>query len=334
MLKKGQVIQSRYRVIFLLGQGGMGNVYRVEDLRLNRLCAFKEMLPDPQANTRALRQAREQFRREAQVLAKLSHPNLPEVYDYFSWAGKEYLVMEFIKGESLDELLDRYPNGIPQKQVWHWMTKLTDALQHCHKHGIIHRDIKPANIRLKPDGDVVLVDFGLVKFFDPTSPKTLTIVRGMGTPEYAPLEQFDPKGHTDARSDIYSLGATLYHLLIGQPPLEIHQRLLDPTQFQTPRQRNPSISPQLEKIVLKAMAVHPKDRYQSIAEMRQAMQQRARPAPPLVPVWAWMLSSLALLALVVGVVMGVAREVSPAPLPTNILVHGGVNPSTVLHRRM
>jgi serine/threonine protein kinase len=279
-LTKGQILENRYRIVSLIGQGGMANVYKVEDLRLSRPCALKEMLPDPNASTHTLRQARDQFRREAEILAKLSHPNLPAVYDHFTWAGKEYLVMEFIEGESLDELLDRYPNGMPSDEVWPWMTKLTEALQYCHEHGIVHRDIKPANILLKPDGGVVLVDFGLVKLFDPTNPKTLTIVRGMGTPEYAPLEQFDAKRHTDARSDIYSLGATLYHALTGQPPLEVHARLLDPTAFRTPRQLNPNISPQCESIVLNAIAVYPRGRYQSIAEMRQAIQQKIAPVSP------------------------------------------------------
>jgi len=221
-LAVGQLLQNRYCILRLLGQGGMGAVYLAEDTRLGRQRAVKENIPDPYANPQVLAQMRQQFQVEARILAALDHPNLPKVYDFFSDAGNEYMVMEYVEGDNLAALLQRQGGPLPERPVLLWADQVLDALEELHgqqPRPIIHRDIKPANIILTTKGRIKLVDFGLVKLFDPSNPGTATAMKGMGTPEYAPLEQYGKgAGHTDARSDIYSLGATLYHLLTGVSP--------------------------------------------------------------------------------------------------------------------
>ena len=280
-LQPGQFLNNRYQIVGLLGQGGMGSVYRAYDQTLSRNVALKERHPDPNATPAALAQARTQFEREAKVLANLTHHNLPRVTDYFSFGGNEYLVMDFVEGQSLDKIAQQR-GALPEATVLAWANQLLDALEYIHARGIIHRDIKPQNIILTPDGRVMLVDFGLVKLLDPNDPRTLTALRGMGTPEYAPLEQYATGvGHTDARSDLYSLGATLYALLTGRAPVEVHQRLLNPATLPAPRALNPNISVQTEQVVLKALEVYPQNRFQNAAEMRQGLSAARRPQPPL-----------------------------------------------------
>ena len=282
MLTPGQKLQNRYEIIAPLGAGGMGAVYRAKDLNMNRVVAVKEHLPDPNASPQTLAQARAQFQREAQILGALSHANLANVYDFFSFGANEYIVMELIEGQSLEQIVQQY-GSVNEGAVRAWALQVLDALNYVHAQNVIHRDIKPANIILKPDGKVVLVDFGLVKLIDPNNPYTMTALRGMGTAGYAPIEQYAVGvGHTDARSDIYSLGATLYRLLTAREPVEVHQRLLNPTALPTPRVVNSKISQQAEMVVLKAMEVYPQNRFQSAVEMRQALLASTAPAqqPP------------------------------------------------------
>jgi len=296
-LAVGQLLQNRYCILRLLGQGGMGAVYLAEDTRLGRQRAVKENIPDPYANPQVLAQMRQQFQVEARILAALDHPNLPKVYDFFSDAGNEYMVMEYVEGDNLAALLQRQGGPLPERPVLLWADQVLDALEELHgqqPRPIIHRDIKPANIILTTKGRIKLVDFGLVKLFDPSNPGTATAMKGMGTPEYAPLEQYGKgAGHTDARSDIYSLGATLYHLLTGVAPPEVTQRILDPAKLAPPRQRNPALSPATEAAVLRAMEIHPDQRWQTASALRQALQTArpplitagptaAQPLPPLI----------------------------------------------------
>ncbi|MBN1178054.1 MAG: serine/threonine protein kinase, partial [Anaerolineae bacterium] len=186
-LENGYVLQGRYRVVSELGQGGMGAVYRAWDTRLNIPVAVKEMRPQPGLSAEMLADLRTQFHQEAVVLARLSHPHLVRVTDFFEDAGNVYLVMEFVEGENLAARIAR-EGALPEWQVLTWTRELLDALGYCHKQGIIHRDVKPQNVIIRPDGQAVLVDFGLVKLWDPRDPKTKTAMRGMGTPEYAPPE--------------------------------------------------------------------------------------------------------------------------------------------------
>jgi len=309
----------------------MATVYEAHDAVLNCPCAVKEMIPDPTASPQALAGARDQFRREAQVLATLRHPGLPRVIDHFEERGHAYLVMDFVEGESLAERLVRLKGKpLPERLVVGWAEQLLEALEYCHRHNVIHRDIKPHNVIVTPDGRVMLVDFGLVKLYDPSQPGTATVVRGMGTPEYTPPEQYDAPGagHTDARSDIYALGATLYHLVTGQTPPTVTQRMANPRGFRRPRQVNAKVSPEMESVILKAVEIPLDRRFQSAAEMRAALAgqiKKPQTLPQAVPsrktrfpAWVWALGGLAVLALVVWIVMtGGGITPTPTPLPTH-----------------
>lgn len=268
----------------LVGQGGMGAVYRAEDLRLEgRQCAVKEIQLEAEAGF--ANQAREQFYREASVLARLDHPNLPKVSDYFSEGERDYLVMDFVAGRNLKEVIDearRQGQFLEEKQVLTWADQLCDALEYLHGQDppILHRDIKPANIRLTPTGTLKLVDFGLVKFLAPDDSRTITILQGRGTVQYTPLEQYGgDTGHTDIRSDIYSLGATLYHLLTNRPPTDAKQRFLEPDSLPPPRSLNPRISSRTERAILRALEMHPNDRQANIAEFRAELYYSPFPEP-------------------------------------------------------
>lgn len=266
-LEPGAVLQERYRVARLLGQGGMGAVYRVWDLRLKAPRALKEMAPQPGIAGEMLADLRSQFRQEAQILGRLSHPNLVSVTDYFEEEGNAYLVMDFVEGESLDSVISR-EGSISETQVLNWAGQLLSALVYCHERGIIHRDIKPQNVIVRPDGQIILVDFGLVKLWNPNDPRTQTVMRGLGTPQYAPPEQYDAQTrHTDARSDIYSIGATLYHALTGQVPPTATMRIVNPKALVPIRQLNPRVSPHLESVLMRALALQPEARFQSVQEM-------------------------------------------------------------------
>ncbi len=253
----------------------MGATYRTEDLRLEgRFCAVKEALPDPDASPDELKQGREQFYREASTLARLDHPNLPKVSDYFSESDRDYLVMDFVAGQDLQtKLAGALAQGrhLDEKQVLAWAEQLCSALEYLHNQDppVLHRDIKPSNIKITPSGTVKLVDFGLVKVLLPDEQRTITVVQGRGTVQYTPLEQYGgDSGHTDARSDIYSFSATLYHLLTGQAPADAKRRFLMPGSLALPRSLNPAISPQVERAILWGLAMHPDERPASMAEFR------------------------------------------------------------------
>lgn len=283
-LTAGQIVNNRYRIARMLGRGGMGAVYRAWDLALNVPVALKELVPEPGIDAASLAQLRAQFRREAQVLAALHHPNLPRVTDHFEWGGNAYLVMDFIDGESLDALIARQ-GPLPERQVVNWANQLLDALATCHAHRIVHRDIKPQNIIIRTDGRAMLVDFGLVKLWDPLHPQTQHIVRHMGTPEYASPEQFYllPGRHTEPRSDLYSLGATLYHALTGQRPPSAIERWTQPSSLIPPRRWNASIQPQIEAIILRAMELDPDRRFGGAREMQAALHAAAGIGTPTGP---------------------------------------------------
>jgi len=278
-LTTGQVVNNRYRIARLLGQGGMGAVYRAWDLSLNIPVALKEMVPEPGIDLHTLAQLRAQFQREAQVLAGLVDPALPHVTDFFEWGGNAYLVMDFVEGESLDRLIERQGPS-PEAQVVDWAIQLLGALTACHARHVIHRDIKPQNIIIRPDGRAVLVDFGLVKLWDPSHPQTQRIVRGMGTAEYASPEHFYLSGrHTEPRSDIYSLGATLYHALVGREPLPAPERWAR-VSLASPRSVGVNVRPQVEQVILQAMSLDQNQRFSSTQEMLQALQAAAGLTPP------------------------------------------------------
>lgn len=265
------LLNERYAVLDLLGQGGMGAVYRAQDHALARPVAIKERTADPSSAAGTIETARAQFRREAQALAQLAHPNLPRIYDYFSLDGNEYIVMELIEGTNLSEFVQTR-GALPESLVLHWARQILDALIFLHGRSIIHRDIKPNNLILTPDERVVLVDFGLSKLYDPNSQHTSTTLRGVGTPEYAPLEQYAREvGRTDPRTDVYALGATLYRFLAGKPPMDVHARLLNPDCMRSLRELNPTVSFGAAAAIDKAMALYPQARYQTALDFQQGL---------------------------------------------------------------
>ena len=327
MLMTGAVLQSRYSILRLLGQGGMSSVYQAEDLRLGgRLCAIKENVPAPGSSPQQLAQLRQQFQVEASILASLNHANLPKVWDYFTEGNKEYLVMEFVEGEDLESVLHRIGGSLPEGQVVQWARQVLDALTYLHSQQpfpILHRDIKPANIILTPQNQVKLVDFGLVKRLDLSNPQTATVMRGMGTPEYTPLEQYSTSGHTDARSDLYAVGATLYHLLTGVLPPSAPQRLGDSSSLGPIRQYNPSISPSVEQTVMQAMALKSNHRFGSAEEMRAALVGGSHtrvvtpppPPPPPARHWWWAAGASAAFIFLVLFAWLVQNRTPPPPSP-------------------
>ena len=270
-LSTGQSLNNRYQIIRLLGTGGMGSVYYAHDPVLDCYVAIKQLMPMPGNAGRMAEQMQKQFLREAQTLAALHHPNLPRVTDYFIDGDLHYLVMDYIEGQSLLDLLIANKSGFAENLVLEWADQLLSALEYIHARNVIHRDIKPANVRRTTDGHIFLVDFGLAKPYSLNNPHTLTMFHGIGTPEYAPPEQYDPESHTDQRSDIYALGATLYHLLSGQAPVSATRRTADPESFRKLRQANANISPDVENVILRAMETERAKRFSSAVDMRAAL---------------------------------------------------------------
>ncbi len=276
-LKAGEILRERYKIRRIIGQGGMGSIYLADDLRLEgRLCALKEVEHDSSLPEDMLQQARDQFLREATVLARLDHPNLPKVSDFFSEEKRDYLVMDFVPGKDLRTLMteSRHKDTfLSEQEVLTWAAQLADALFYMHAQDppILHRDIKPSNLKLTPSGLIKLVDFGLVKILA-SEEMTITVLQGRGTALYTPLEQYGgDSGHTDVRSDVYAFGATLYHLLTNQPPVEARERFLHPGSQIPPRRLNPSLSVRTDRAIQWAMSLHPDDRPQNVETFRQAL---------------------------------------------------------------
>ncbi|PKO01797.1 MAG: serine/threonine protein kinase [Chloroflexi bacterium HGW-Chloroflexi-5] len=276
-LKAGDTLRGRYRIRRIIGQGGMGSIYLTDDLRLEgRQCALKEVEHDKTLSGNLIKEARDQFLREATVLARLDHPNMPKVSDFFSIGQRDYLVMDFVPGKDLRTLMvETKEKGtfLSEGEVLNWSNQLSDALAYLHHQNppIVHRDIKPGNLKLTPNGVLKLVDFGLVKVLAPGE-ITITILQGQGTALYTPLEQYGGDiGHTDVRSDIYAFGATLYHLLTGRAPSDARQRFINPAILAPIRPQNASVSPRTEKAIFWAMSLHPDDRPGSVDEFRDAL---------------------------------------------------------------
>ena len=276
-LKSGEVLRGRYKIQERIGQGGMGSIYLADDTRLKgRQCALKEVEYDRALPENIRDEAREQFLREATVLARLDHPNLPKVSDFFSNGPRDYLVMDYIPGKDLRTLLfeaRRNKTFLPESGVLAWAEQIANALAFLHMQDppIVHRDIKPSNLKLMPHGLIKLVDFGLVKILAPEE-VTITIIQGQGTALYTPLEQYGGSDvHTGIRSDIYSFGATLYHLLTNEAPTDARKRFLQPESLVPIRQINPEVSARTEKAVLWAMSLHPDERPENVDEFRQAL---------------------------------------------------------------
>jgi serine/threonine protein kinase len=282
MLAPNTLLQDRYLVMRLLGQGGMGAVYQATDRKFGNAVALKETF----YNDLQLRKA---FSHEARLLNRLRHAALPVVTDYFAIGERQFLVMQYIPGKDLEQLLaDRKTQGqgvFVSSQVLRWADQLLDALEYLHsqKPPIIHRDIKPQNLKLTPRGEVILLDFGLAKGIVTHQSQASQSIRGY-TPNYASLEQIRGTG-TDARSDIYSIGATIYHLLTGEMPQDALTRIAailmgQPDPMKPIASMNPTVPTAVTQVIEKAMSPHPDQRYSSAAAMRQALRSAAINTPP------------------------------------------------------
>lgn len=261
MITIGSVVDGKYEILKLIGQGGMSKVYLAMDKRLNKQWAVKEI--EKKARDKNNQVIIQSAIVEANMIKKLDHPCLPRIVDIIDNGNVIYVIMDYIEGEPLDKVLNEY-GAQPQDAVIDWAKQLCEALEYLHtrKPPIIYRDMKPANIMLKPDGYLKLIDFGIAREY---KEQNLADTVSLGTKGYAAPEQFGGKGQTDARTDVYCLGATLYHLVTGQNPCE------PPYELYPIRHWNPQLSGGLEKIIQKCTQLNPDDRYQSCAELLYAL---------------------------------------------------------------
>jgi serine/threonine protein kinase len=273
MLSSDTLLQNRYKIIHLLGQGGMGAVYLAIDQRLGHQIALKQMF---YSQNELLAQA---FEREARILARLNHRCLPKVSDHFSEGDSRYLVMQFIEGIDLGELLEKNQCPFSPRQVLEWADNLLDALDYLHNHEppILHRDIKPQNLKINPRGELFLLDFGLAKDTTTNFSSSLSTPSVIGyTLNYAPIEQIDRR-RTSPATDVYSFSATLYHLLTNQLPVDALSRLLAksetlPDTLVPANQLNPLIPPPIAQALQFGMAMRAEDR-PTASQLRQLLKQ-------------------------------------------------------------
>jgi outer membrane protein assembly factor BamB/serine/threonine protein kinase len=267
-LAPGTIIQGRYEINRVIGIGGMGAVYRVRDLRFKdavKWDALKEMIIKF-ADTLDQQTRMRNFEREANLLASLNHPLIPKVNDFFSEANRAYLVLDYIQGKNLEDVLMETDGFLDEQLVAGWAIQICQVLDYLHSFRplpIIFRDLKPSNVMLTPQNQTMLIDFGIAKIIQPERRDTM-----IGTEGYSPPEQY--KGFVTPCSDIYALGAMLHQLLTGSDP-----RLETPFTFheRPPRLLNPNISPEMEAVVMKCLAYQSEQRWQSATELREALQQ-------------------------------------------------------------
>jgi serine/threonine protein kinase len=275
LLTPETILQSRYRVVSHLGKGGMGAVYEAIDLRLGHTVALKQTLTSDEEMWK-------QFEREARLMARLNHPVLPRVSDYFTEGNRAFLVMQFVEGTDLANIIAQQPGPFPRQAVIAWADQLLDALIYLHsrERQIIHRDIKPHNLKVTPSGQIALLDFGLAKTqLEASGEVSCTSFFGY-TPRYAPIEQIQDMG-TGPQSDIYALGATLYHLLTGIKPTDALTRAAAlvssrPSPLRPANEVNRAISPDLAEVITRAMAQNPNERYASALAFREALRSVGR----------------------------------------------------------
>jgi len=261
MLEIGSLVDGKYRILSKCGQGGMSVVYMARNERANKTWAIKEIRKDGTQNFEVVKQG---LIVETDMLKRLNHPHLPSIIDVIDGDGSFLIVMDFIEGKTLKDVLSEY-GAQPQESVIDWAKQLCDVLGYLHsrKPPIIYRDMKPSNVMLKPDGNVVLFDFGTAREYKSSSLEDTTC---LGTRGYAAPEQYGGHGQTDARTDIFCLGATMYHMLTGHNPSE------PPYEMYPIRAWNPNLSSGLEAIVTKCTQNNPADRYQSCAELLYALE--------------------------------------------------------------
>jgi eukaryotic-like serine/threonine-protein kinase len=268
-LSTGQILNNRYRIVRLLKQGGFGAIYRAWDINMECPRALKENLDTSS-------EAQRQFKSEARILGELNHPNLPRVIDHFVIPGQgQYLVMDFVEGDDLSQLLKQAGGPLEVNQALDWIGQICDALEYLHSRTppVIHRDVKPANIKIRPGGKAMLVDFGIAKVYS-QNVNTNTGARAV-TPGYSPPEQYG-QGSTDLQSDIYAVGATLYHLLTGSPPphsVDLMARVVKTPPLAS--DLNPAVPPHVSTAIQRAMQLQKTARFASILEFKAALRSPA-----------------------------------------------------------
>lgn len=267
---------KRYLIQDVIGIGGMGSVYRARDLHFPnviKLVAIKEMInlsPDPVVRQTVV----QNFEREANILATLSHPSIPRIFDYFTLDNRSYLVLDLINGQDLEAIINNTDGFLSEEQILHWAIELCDVLEFLHNHKpdpIIFRDMKPSNVMINQHNHIILVDFGIAKPFQFGQKGTM-----IGTEGYSPPEQY--RGEATITADIYSLGATLHHLLTRrdprlEPPFSFNERPL--------RKLNPNVSAELEVIINTALQYNPEDRFKSISDLRRALADISQKTSPI-----------------------------------------------------
>lgn len=262
---------KRYLIQDVIGIGGMGSVYRARDLHFPnviKLVAIKEMInqsPDPIVRQTVV----QNFEREANILATLSHPSIPRIFDYFTLENRSYLVLDLVNGQDLEAVINDAADFLPEEQIVNWAVELCDVLEFLHSHKpdpIIFRDMKPSNIMINQHNHIILVDFGIAKPFQAGQKGTM-----IGTEGYSPPEQY--RGEATISADIYSLGATLHHLLTRrdpriEPPFSFNERPI--------RQLNPHVSVELEVAINMALQYNPEERFKSVSDFKQALMDVRR----------------------------------------------------------
>ena len=262
MANIGQIIDDKYEILTLIGQGGMSKVYLARDRRLNKQWAVKEI--QKKARDKNNEVVVQSAIAEANMIKQLDHPSIVRIVDIIDNPDVIYIIEDYIEGETLNTILEQ--NGAQsQENVIEWAMQICEALEYLHtrKKPIIYRDMKPSNVMLKPDGNIKIIDFGIAREYKEQS---LADTVSLGTKGYAAPEQFGGKGQTDARTDIYCLGVTLYHLVTGHSPSE------PPYEIYPIRTWNPQLDPGLEAVIEKCVQLNPNDRYQSCAELLYALQ--------------------------------------------------------------
>ncbi len=290
MLSLGTILNNRYRVDRMLEIGALEAQYVGWDLEANTPVTIKELMPQPDLEAETLQMLQATFERDAAALAELQHPGIAGVLDFFcapepggsgdSPGLNAYLIQPAPAGRSLAEIL-KQEGSVAESRVVAWATQILDALSSAHTCGVRHRDINPDNILITPDDRAVLANFEILALWDPSDPRTWTAKRVMGTPEYAPPERWGMR-HTkvDPRSDIYSLGATLYHALTGEQPLTAGERTSNPYRFLQVKALSPRVSARTKRVILKAMELPQDRRFQSAAEMADALQDDSGTVTP------------------------------------------------------
>jgi serine/threonine protein kinase len=300
MVNLGQVLKARYRIDRMLKMGALEATYRGGDLETGDAVIVREILPQTDLEPAQLEGLEERFLREAEALMQLRHPNIVRVRDAFtvprppeaganagvSGVPHAYLITDHVDGQSLAEKLERQPH-LGEQRVIEWALQLLDALAHCHRHCVLHRDVQPQNIIITLEDQAVLDHFEVTGLWDVNDPRTWTAKRVMGTPQYAPPERWGMRMRlVDARSDLYSLGATLYHALTGEQPITADERTSNPYRFLQVKSLTRRVSAPTRTVLMKAMELPQDKRYKTAEAMAEDLKKRdlptdtqAQPAP-------------------------------------------------------